>query len=400
MFFLLFHAAVSVFAQFSLNGTIKGAGEPLSGASVMLKNSFNGKSTSPDGSFVFKNLRNGSYKVLVSYLGFESRQFDVTLVSDTIITFDLYPEVVMTEEVLVLATRVKVNSPFAYSSVSKDEITQRNTGQDIPYLLQLTPSLVATSDAGTGIGYTNFRIRGTDMNRINVTLNGIPVNDAESHGTWFVDQPDLASSLENVQIQRGVGTSTNGAATFGASINLQINTFKKELYGEFKTAFGSFNTFKNTVTAGSGLLKGKFTVDTRLSKISSDGYIDRATSDLESYFISGSYLSDNTILKINAFSGQEKTYQAWNGIPSDILKQNRTYNDAGMYIDEKGNTLYYKNEIDNYRQDNYQLHFSHKFNETFSFTAASYYTHGKGYYENLKTGAKYADYGLPDITIK
>ena len=189
-------------------------------------------------------------------------------------------------------------------------------GQDIPYLLGLTPSFVATSDGGNGVGYTNFRIRGTDLNRINVTVNGIPMNDAESHGTWWVDIPDLASSTDNIQVQRGVGTSTNGAAAFGATINLQTNTLNKDAFAEYSTSGGSFGTLKNSVAVSTGLIKEKFSFDARLSKVNSDGFIDRASSDLKSFFVSGGYFIESTILKINVFSGLEHTYQAWNGVPS------------------------------------------------------------------------------------
>ncbi|MCF6332662.1 MAG: TonB-dependent receptor [Draconibacterium sp.] len=210
-FLLLLQLTVFIaFGQVKLNGIVSGNGEPLAGASVVLENSYYGISTSSDGSFEFKNLKPGNYKLKVSFVGFIPKNIDIELISNKQITINLEPNVVMTDEILVSATRAKNKTPMAYNNISGNEIAQRNMGQDIPYLLQLTPSFVATSDAGAGVGYTNFRIRGTDMNRINVSVNGIPINDAESHGTWFVDLPDLASSLENVQVQRGVGTSTNG----------------------------------------------------------------------------------------------------------------------------------------------------------------------------------------------
>lgn len=387
------------FAQNMLNGIVKGDAENLAGASVILENTYYGVSTSSDGIFEFKNLKDGDYIVKVSFIGFITKEVKVSLSSDKKITINLEPNVVMTEEIFISATRAKNKTPMAYTNISGDEIANRNMGQDIPYLLQLTPSFVTTSDAGAGVGYTNFRIRGTDLNRINVVVNGIPLNDAESHGTWFVDQPDLASSLENVQIQRGVGTSTNGAAAFGATINLQTNTLKKDAYGEYKTAFGSFNTFKNTVSAGTGLLNGKWSVDTRLSKVTSDGYVDRANSDLKSFFLSAGYYSENTILKANIFSGFEETYQAWNGLPSEMLKTDRTYNSGGEYTDENGNTQYYENQVDHYQQDHYQLHFSHKFSQEWNLNASAHYTHGKGYYENYKDNEDLEDYQIDPITV-
>ncbi|SHF01811.1 iron complex outermembrane recepter protein [Mariniphaga anaerophila] len=403
---------IAAMGQYNLKGTIKGDGEPLPGASVMVENTFLGVSAQSDGSFEFSNLKKGKYTLKASFVGFETQELTVNVPEEQVSNFNLEPASVMTGEVLVSATRAKDKTPVAYTNITGEEIAERNMGQDIPYLLQLTPSFVPTSDAGAGVGYTNFRIRGTDLNRINVTVNGIPLNDAESHGTWFVDQPDLASSLENVQIQRGVGTSTNGAAAFGATINLQTNTLKKEPYAEYKTAGGSFNTFKNTVSAGSGLLNGKFTLDARLSKVNSDGFIDRASSDLKSFFVSGGYYSGNTVLKANIFSGVETTYQSWNGVPSVRLNNDlegmQRYGDHWLYSakqteeminsDSRTYNLYtYENQVDFYQQDHYQLHFSHKFSQELNLNASGFYTRGKGYYENFKEDDKLKKYQIPEI---
>ena len=211
-------------------------------------------------------------------------------------------------------------------TVTREEISKNNTAQDIPYLIGNTPSLVVSSDAGTGVGYTNINIRGSDVKRINVTIDGIPVNDAESHGVWWVDLPDIASSADNIQIQRGVGSSTNGAGAFGATINFQTSDLRREPYAEFNSSYGSFNTSKNTISFGTGLINKKFAIDARLSKIWSDGYIDRAFSDLKSFYISGTLYGKSSILKLLIFSGYERTYQAWNGVPKDSLKTHRTYN--------------------------------------------------------------------------
>jgi len=391
--------AYTMYSQVDLKGIVKGNGEPLAGASVVIANSFYGVSTSYNGSFIFKNLKKEKIVLKVSFIGFESRELSVDLNVQQELEINLNPNVIMTHEVLVSATRAGSKTPMAYNNLSGEEIEQRNMGQDIPYLLQLTPSFVATSDAGAGIGYTNFRIRGTDLNRINVSVNGIPLNDAESHGTWFVDLPDLASSLENVQIQRGVGTSTNGAAAFGATINLQTNSLKKDAYGEYKTAYGSFNTFKNTVSAGTGLINSKFTVDTRLSKVTSDGYINRASSDLKSFFVSGGYYAENTVIKINVFSGFEETYQAWYGLPSSMLETDRTYNFAGEYTDTEGNIQYYDNQVDHYQQDHFQWHFSHKFNQNLNINASAHCTLGRGYYENYEEDENLAEYQIPNIVV-
>lgn len=400
MFLLLLQLFVFTgFGQFKLSGVVLGNNEPLTGANVVIGNSLYGISTLSNGTFEFKNLKAGEYVVKVSFIGFENTEIMVNLKSDQQISVKLEPYVILTDEILISASVAKSKTPMAYNNISGDEIARQNMGQDIPYLLQLSPSFVATSDAGSGIGYTSFRVRGTDMNRINVAVNGIPLNDAESHGTWFVDQPDLASSIENVQVQRGAGTSANGAAAFGATINMQTNTFKPDAYAEYKTAFGSFNTFKNTVLAGTGLINGKFTVDARLSKVSSDGYIDRANADLKSFFISSGYYTENTVLKAIVFSGYEKTYQAWNGVPSELLKTNRTYNNAGEYTDENGTIQYYNNQVDDYQQDHFQLHFSHTFNQNLSLNASAHYTRGSGFYENYKEDEDLADYQIPPVSV-
>ncbi|MBN1820516.1 MAG: TonB-dependent receptor, partial [Prolixibacteraceae bacterium] len=250
---------VLAWGQYSLNGTVKGNDESLVGASVVVKNTYYGQSTNQEGKFDFKSLKPGNYELQIKFIGFEEKTVNITLNENKTLQIELEPSVIFTDEVIVEGTRAKDKTPVAWTNVEKEQIDKTNTGQDIPYLLSLTPSFVPTSDAGAGVGYTGFRIRGTDMNRINVTLNGIPYNDAESHSTYFVDVPDLASSLENIQVQRGVGTSSNGAASFGATINLQTNTVIKDAYAEYKTAAGSFNTFKNTVAAGTGLIDGKFT---------------------------------------------------------------------------------------------------------------------------------------------
>ncbi len=387
------------FGQIKLSGLVTGNNEPLAGASVILVNTMYGVSTLSNGEFEFKNLKPGEYIVKVSFVGFKPAETKVSLKSDRKITVNLTADNVSTDEILVSASLAKSKTPMAYNNLSKSEIISRNMGQDIPYLLQLSPSFVTTSDAGSGIGYTSFRIRGTDMNRINVGINGIPLNDAESHGTWFVDQPDMASSLENVQIQRGAGTSSNGAAAFGATINLQTSTFKPDAYTEYKTAAGSFNTFKNTVLAGTGLINGKFTVDARLSKVVSDGYMDRAHADLKSFYISTGYFSEKTVLKAVIFSGYEKTYQAWNGVPSELLETNRTYNSAGEYTDENGLTNYYENQVDDYQQDHFQLHFSHNFSQKLNLNTSVHYTHGSGFYENYKEDEDLADYQIPPVSI-
>jgi iron complex outermembrane recepter protein len=360
-------------------------GSPLQGASVTIENSFLGVHTDAQGDFKLAAEKSGSYKLRISFVGYEPQIHDLILKGDTVLNIALVPGSVLTEEVLVNATRAGIHTPAAYTTVTKEDISKNNIARDIPYLLQYTPSLVVSSDAGTGVGYTNINIRGSDVERINVTIDGIPVNDAESHGVWWVDLPDLASSADNIQIQRGVGTSTNGAGAFGATINFQTTTLNREPYAEINSSYGSFNTSKNTINFGTGLIDKKFAVDARLSKIWSDGYIDRAFSDLKSFYISGTMYGEKSILKLVIFSGVEHTYQAWDGVPKDSLLTHRTYN-----------SHVYKNETDNYWQDNYQLHFSKEISNNLGINAALHYTHGQGYYENLMQDSKFSSFNLPD----
>ena len=288
----------------------------------------------------------------------------------------------------VRSVRASENSPFAISNLNKAAIEKVNYGQDLPFLLQNTPSVVVNSDAGTGVGYTGIRIRGTDGTRINVTLNGIPYNDAESMITYFVDLPDFSSSLNSVQIQRGVGTSTNGASAFGATINLATNDYHPEKYLSLQSSAGSFNTFKNTLQLGTGLIKGHFTMDGRVSNISSDGYMDRAKSNLKSFYVSSTYWGDQSSLRLNIFSGWEKTYQAWYGVPEELLATQRTYNPAGM---EKMDAPY-NNQTDNYQQTHYQLFYNKTINSKLQWNTAVFLTRGKGYYEEYKGGVLLSDY--------
>ncbi|EGV42272.1 TonB-dependent receptor [Bizionia argentinensis JUB59] len=304
------------------------------------------------------------------------------------------------DEVLVRAVRVKADSPITHSNLSKEDIQERNLGQDIPILLNFLPSVVTTTDAGAGVGYTGIRVRGINAQSTNVTINGIPYNDSESLGTFWVNLNDFASSVESLQLQRGVGTSTNGSGAFGASVNVLTDAVSKEAYGELSNSFGSFNTRKHTMKFSTGLLDDRIEFAGRLSNIKSDGYIDRATSNLKSYFLQGSYKTDNTLIKAITFSGKEVTYQSWNGLEDkDKLKNDRTYNTAGEYTDENGDIQFYENEVDDYQQDHYQLHWNQRFDNNWSTNMALNYTAGHGYFEQYKEDASFADYGLNDVTI-
>lgn len=301
------------------------------------------------------------------------------------------------DEVLVSAVRVTSKTPVSFSNLDKKEIKPRNLGQDIPVLMNYLPSVVTTSDAGNGVGYTGIRVRGSDATRVNVTINGIPYNDSESHGTYWVNMPDFASSVESLQLQRGVGTSTNGAGAFGASLNMLTDSYSDIPLGEISSSFGSFNTQKNTVKFSTGLMNNHFEIAGRLSALQSDGYIDRAKSDLKSYFLQGTFVGKTTLIKALAFGGTEKTYQAWYGVDAATMKSDRTFNPAGMFTDEFGNIRFYDNQTDNYQQDHYQLHWNEKIAANWSTNLAFHYTKGKGYYEEYKEDQDFADYGLASI---
>ncbi|HBD26787.1 MAG TPA: TonB-dependent receptor [Flavobacterium sp.] len=299
------------------------------------------------------------------------------------------------KEVTVSSVRAKDKNPITFTNVSKEEIAPRNLGQDVPILLQYLPSVVSTTDAGNGVGYTYMRVRGSDGSRINVTLNGVPFNDSESQGTFFVNLPDFASSLESVQLQRGVGTSTNGAGAFGASLNMATKSYQEKAYAEISNSFGSFNTRKHTLSFGTGL-HNNFELNGRISNIASDGFIDRATSNMFGYFFNANYVKESTLIKFLAFGGKEKTYQAWYGIEDpEKLRNDRTFNPAGMYFDEFGNMQFYDNETDNYWQNHFQLHWTEKWSESWISNAALHYTIGKGYFEQYKEDEDLAEYNLP-----
>ncbi len=306
---------------------------------------------------------------------------------------------VVLDEVFVSAVRVTKESPVTFSNLTKEEIRPRNLGQDIPVLMNFLPSVVTTTDAGAGVGYTGIRVRGSDATRVNVTINGIPYNDAESQGTFWVNMPDFASSTESLQLQRGVGTSTNGAGAFGASLNLLTDGFSQDAYGQIATSFGSFNTLRNNLKFSTGLLNDHIEISGRLSKINSDGYIDRARADLDSYFLQGVYKDENTLIKALLFGGHEITYQAWYGIDGETLRTDRTFNPSGIYTDENGNTQFYENEVDNYKQDHAQLLWNEQLSPFWSTNIALHYTRGRGYFEQFREDDDFATYGFEPLTV-
>ena len=320
---------------------------------------------------------------------------------------------IVTPEALVTASRANDRTATAYTNLSKQDLAKQNFGQDLPYLLNQTPSVVVNSDAGAGVGYTDIRIRGTSNTGINTTINGVPLNDPESHGAFLIDLPDLASSINSLQIQRGVGTSQNGGAAFGASLNISTLDNRREAYAETQNTYGSYQTWKNNVSFGTGLINGHFTVDGRLSRIASDGYMNRAASDLKSYYFAAGYQARNTLLKFITFSGREKTYQAWNGVPEPALSGDRarlqtfvdngelSEADAARVLQEGRRYSYYTygNQTDNYQQNHYQLHLSQGLGQNWNLAGALHLTRGFGYYESYRTGRKFADYGLQNVVI-
>lgn len=317
------------------------------------------------------------------------------------------------DEVLVKAVRVNADSPITHTNVSKEALAKRNLGQDIPQLLNFLPSVVTTSDAGAGVGYTGIRVRGISSQSTNITINGIPYNDAESLGTFWVNLGDFASSVESLQLQRGVGTSTNGSGAFGASINVLTDAVSKESSGEIANSFGSFNTRKHTVKFTTGLMNNHFEIAGRLSNIASDGYIDRASADLKSYFLQGSYVDNNTLIKAITFGGSEVTYQAWFGTP--LARINNDEAGIEAYIadnflsdadaenlrnsDRRYNFYTYDNEVDNYNQDHYQLHWNQRYNNNWSTNLGLNYTHGRGYFEQFREDDDFDTYGFEELTV-
>lgn len=354
--------------------------EPLIGATIAVKKLKKGTSADFEGAFKL-NLTKGTHTITVSYVGYKTLTQKVEITNNQTINFQLTSNANVLDEVLVSAVRVKADAPVSHSNLTKKDIAKRNLGQDIPILMNYLPNVVSSSDAGAGVGYTYIRVRGSDASRVNVTVNGIPYNDAESQGTFWVNMGDFASSTQSLQLQRGVGTSTNGSGAFGASLNILTDAVAEEAGGEISNSFGSYGTRKHTVKFTTGKVNKHFEFAGRLSNIYSDGYIDRASTDLKSYFLQGSYTDDNTLIKALVFGGKEKTYQAWAGIDLAQLETNRRHN-----------PYTYDNETDNYQQDHYQLHWNEKINNNWSTNIGLNYTRGKGYFEQYKAGRDAADY--------
>ncbi len=392
--------SLNAMAQFTIEGIVRDAKtkEVLVGATIQVQNQNSYGVTDEQGRFEIKEVPIGQQDLLVKFLGYKEFHQVLIITKNIQVEFGLEESAQLTDEVVVYATRANDKTPTTFTNVTSQALQKQNFGQDLPLLLNWTPSLVTTSDAGTGIGYTGLRIRGSDATRINVTINGIPYNDSESQSTYWVDIPDVASSTQSVQIQRGVGTSTNGGSAFGGSVNLQTNSLKVDPYAEMNAAGGSFNTQRYTLKAGTGLIDNHWTFDGKISKIKSDGYVDRASSDLSSYYLSGGYYGKNTIIKAITFGGHQTTYQSWNGNDAATMKTNRTFNSAGALYDANWNvTGYYDNEVDDYRQDHYQFHLTQKISDYWNANLSLHYTYGRGFYEQYKQNNAFVELGLNDI---
>lgn len=405
----------------TISGTVKNNdGEPLAGAHVRLLGTYMAAVTNYDGKYAIRNVPEGRYEMQVSFVGYEWATTVLNMAGkNAVMNFDLESMAYVKQALNVEAIRARHNTPTTYTNISKEEINKMNLGQDMPYVMEMSPSVVVTSDAGAGVGYTGMRIRGIDPTRVNITINGIPLNDAESQGVFWVDLPDFATSTENIQIQRGVGTSTNGAGAFGATVNLSTTTVSDEAFVELSNAQGSFGTFKNNISFGTGMLKDQFTFNGRLSRIVSDGFIDRSSANLRSFYLSAGHHTEKSSTTLNVFTGHEVTQQAWYGTPSAKLNND----DAGIedYIlfnglspaqaanlrssDRRYNHYLYDREVDDYTQSHYQLINELTISKNFSFQSALHLTRGYGYFEQFQDKTAPFDdtqlsfYGLDDVII-
>lgn len=406
---------VIVHAQHEITGLVlNDLDQPLPGATIRVADTWLITSSGNDGRFTLSVKSPGDYLLRVSFIGYETAEVALSVPVTGETGVRMRPSMVQTGVALVSAVRSRDSEPVAGSTVSKEQLAPLNNGQDMPFLLRFTPSLVVTSDAGNGIGYTGLRIRGTDASRINVTINGIPLNDPESQAVFWVNLPDLASSVNSIQVQRGVGTSTNGAGAFGGSINISTDVANAEAFGAISNSVGSFNTWKHTVQFGTGIINNYWAFEGRLSQISSDGYVDRASADLRSYYLSGGYYGKRSSLTALIFGGAERTYQSWYGTP-----QSRLENDEEAMLQHAANNGYteaqtanllnsgrtynyylYENEVDQYNQDHYQLHFRHRFSDRLSLNLSAHYTWGRGYFEQFRADDPLADYGLDPLLIQ
>ena len=401
---LLFITFTSIAQNNFVGRVTDSSGDPIVGANILIEESNLITYTDEKGKF-YLNSNSTNIDIQVSHVGYLTKEIEFSNPNQEI-NIVLDDGIILKDEIKVISTRAKDNSPFAFTNISKSFIEKNNSGKDIPFLINSTPSTYSTSDAGNGIGYTGVRIRGSDATRINVTINGIPYNDSESHGVFWVNVSDLASSANSIQVQRGVGSSTNGGGAFGGTVSIKTGKASEDFKLKYSSSAGSYKSFKNTLELNSGLIKNKINMNLRLSKINSDGYVDRATSDLKSYYASASYYSDKTSIDLINFSGKERTYQSWWGTPegrinNDIEEMNNVIANNG-YSDEQADNLLnsgrtfnyytYDNQTDNYQQDHYQMHFNHDISNTANLHLALHYTYGRGYYEEFREDDNLSNY--------
>ncbi|MFO7574677.1 MAG: TonB-dependent receptor [Bacteroidales bacterium] len=384
----------------TIAGTITGDdGHPLAGATVIAVGTLGGTAAAVDGSYILNVGRDGKYEIRVSFVGYEPVIRSVEVRGAATADFALSPAAIPAAEVVVSATRAGNRTPVTYQTVTGEELKRNNFGADIPFLLAMTPSLVETSEAGNGIGYTSMRIRGSDASRINVTIDGIPLNDAESQQVFWVDLPDFASSVESIQVQRGVGTSGNGAGAFGASVNIQTLSPGADAVATVTGTLGSFNTFKQSVSVGTGTIADRVSMLMRYSGLRSDGYVRHSGSDHRSMFVTGVYSAGRSRLKANVIIGEEQTGISWWGVTREMMAVDRRYNEAGVYTDSEGVERYYENQTDNYWQNHYHLIFSRNMGGGLLLHTAAHLTDGKGYYEQYKEERRLSEFGLPEVVI-
>ena len=401
---LLFITFTSIAQNNFVGRVTDSSGDPIVGANILIEESNLITYTDEKGKF-YLNSNSTNIEIQVSHVGYLTKEIKFSNPNQEI-NIVLDDGIILKDEIKVISTRAKYNSPFAFTNISKSFIEKNNSGKDIPFLINSTPSTYSTSDAGNGIGYTGVRIRGSDATRINVTINGIPYNDSESHGVFWVNVSDLASSANSIQVQRGVGSSTNGGGAFGGTVSIKTGKASEDFKLKYSSSAGSYKSFKNTLELNSGLIKNKINMNLRLSKINSDGYVDRATSDLKSYYASASYYSDKTSIDLINFSGKERTYQSWWGTPegrinNDIDEMNNVIANNG-YSDEQADNLLssgrtfnyytYDNQTDNYQQDHYQMHFNQDISNTANLHLALHYTYGRGYYEEFREDDNLSNY--------
>lgn len=414
---LVFLALTSIYSQYSLSGIVSNQnGERLSFATVFLEGTTFAATTDEKGFYQINNIPSAEYSLKTTFIGYQAYISPVFIRTNTTQNIILRGEIYNLDQVEIQANRVKSNSPFTSQNLDKKTLQKENLGQDVPFLLQWTPSMVVTSDAGTGIGYTSLRLRGSDQTRINVTINGVPLNDAESHNVFWVDLPDLMGSVNNIQIQRGVGTSTNGAGAFGGTVSVNTTDIRVNPYIDIAGTYGDFNTRKLNINLGTGLINDKFLIDGRYSIIKSDGYVDRATSDLSSFAFSAARITAKSSLRLNILSGEEVTYQSWYGVPQAKINNNEKqlldhyYNNLGSIYksvddsinlfnaDRRYNFYTYPNQVDNYKQTHYQLIHSLAIQPKIKTKATLYYTKGSGYFEEFKYQDKFENYQLGSVT--